>query len=66
MILTKGNPAEAIIEKAKDMQDDLVVLAAIRVNGINQLFLGSVSRKVVRHVPCLVLVLRRKLNNRRE
>jgi nucleotide-binding universal stress UspA family protein len=58
MVLTKGHAAEAIIEKANQIQADLIVVGSRGLTGIKRLFLGSVSRKVVRHAPCSVLVVR--------
>lgn len=54
-LLFTGNPAAAIIETAQDA--DLVVLGARGDGGFRSLLLGSVSRQVVHHASCPVVVV---------
>ena len=54
--VAQGNPAAVIEQEAKDM--DLVVVTSHGRKGISRFLLGSVSRAVVHHVTCPILVLR--------
>jgi nucleotide-binding universal stress UspA family protein len=56
--LVEGHPAEEIIRAAQRTHADLVILGSRGVTGLKGAFLGSVSRKVARHAPCSVLVVR--------
>lgn len=51
------DPAGAILERAREYDADLVVLATHGRRGLRRLFLGSVAGKVVRHIDRPVLVL---------
>ena len=53
-----GDPADVIIEAAKERGADLVVVGTRGLNAAERLLLGSVSTKVVHHAPCDVLVVR--------
>ena len=54
---TVGEPADALLEKAQELESDLIVIG--RRNGAAvPVPIGSVSSKVVRHAPCDVLVVR--------
>lgn len=57
-VLSKGYPADVIIKEAKHIQADLIIIGSRGLRGINRFLLGSVSRKVVRHAPCSVLVVK--------
>lgn len=57
-VLGKGYPADVIITEAKSIQADLIIIGSKGLQGIQRFLLGSVSRKVVRHAPCSVLVVR--------
>ena len=54
-----GPPVGKIIEYANENAIDLVLLAAHGRTGLAQLRIGSVAEKLVRNLPCSVLVLRR-------
>jgi nucleotide-binding universal stress UspA family protein len=56
--LRMGDPAEAIIQAAEELQPDLVVLGSHGLMGIKQFLLGSVSDRVRKHVRCSVLIVR--------
>lgn len=56
--LVEGHPAEEIIRAAQRTHADLVILGSRGMTGLKGAFLGSVSRKVARHAPCSVLVVR--------
>ena len=55
--LAHGVVYEEIIEAAKKLKTDLIVLAAHRSN-VEAFLLGSNAAKVVRHVNCSVVVVR--------
>jgi nucleotide-binding universal stress UspA family protein len=57
-VLVEGRPAEEIIRAAARTHADLVILGSRGMTGLKGAFLGSVSRKVARHAPCSVLVVR--------
>lgn len=57
-VLVEGHPAEEIIQAAARTHADLVILGSRGMTGLKGAFLGSVSRKVARHAPCSVLVVR--------
>jgi nucleotide-binding universal stress UspA family protein len=52
-----GDPAEQLVETARELDVDLVVVGRRR-SSLQRLVLGSVSAKVVRRAPCDVLVVR--------
>lgn len=57
-VLVEGHPAEEIIQAAQRTHADLVILGSRGMTGLKGAFLGSVSRKVARHAPCSVLVVK--------
>jgi nucleotide-binding universal stress UspA family protein len=59
-VLVEGRPAEEIIRAAERTHADLVILGSRGMARLKGAFLGSVSRRVARHAPCSVLVVRRK------
>jgi nucleotide-binding universal stress UspA family protein len=54
-----ASPAVAIVEYARTIQADVIVLGTRGRSGVQRLLLGSVAEHVVRHAPCPVLVVRR-------
>jgi len=54
----EGHPAEAIINVARVRSCDLIVIGSRGQGKFQELFLGSVSDKVVRRAPCPVLIVR--------
>jgi nucleotide-binding universal stress UspA family protein len=54
---TGGEPAEALLEKARELEADLIVIGR-RNGGALPAPIGSVSSTVVRNAPCDVLVVR--------
>lgn len=57
-VVLPGRPATAIVDRARAMQADLVVLGARGHGSIASMVLGSVSAEVVDHSPAPVLVAR--------
>lgn len=55
-VVLKGNPAEMIVEYAKNRDVDLIVIGSKGYSNFKQLVLGSVSHNVVQHAHCPVLV----------
>jgi nucleotide-binding universal stress UspA family protein len=54
----EGEPAEVIIDIAKQVQADLIVVGSRGLTGIKRYLLGSVSSKVSEHAPCNVMIVR--------
>lgn len=54
----EGRAADAITDYAERSDADLIVIATHGLTGINRLFLGSVSERVVRMANCPVLTLK--------
>lgn len=53
-----GEPADRLLEAARELDADLLVVGRRDRNALRRLVLGSVSAKVVRRAPCDVLVVR--------
>jgi nucleotide-binding universal stress UspA family protein len=53
-----GDPADVIVEEAKELGADLVLVGTHGKNVAKRLVLGSFSTKVVHDAPCDVLVVR--------
>ena len=54
----EGEPADVIIEAAKNQKADLIVVGTHGRGATKRLVLGSVSSKLVHDAPCDVLVVR--------
>ncbi len=54
----RGRPATAIIERAREMRADLIVVGSRGHGTIDTMVLGSVSAEVIDHTPAPVLVVR--------
>jgi len=57
LIVAEGNPPEQILKQAKKNRIDLIVIPS-HDSEVEQIFLGSVAAKVVRHSRCSVLVVK--------
>jgi nucleotide-binding universal stress UspA family protein len=57
-LIRLGRPAQEIVEVAKSLGVDLIVLATHGHTGLKHVFLGSVAESVVRYAPCPVLTVR--------
>jgi len=53
-----GSPAREIIETAKDLPADLIVISTHGRTGLKHVLLGSVAEHVVQRAPCPVFVVR--------
>jgi len=58
--MVPADPRGAIIDEAKRMSADLVVVGSHGRSGLTKLLLGSVATHVVTHSPCSVLVVKHK------
>lgn len=56
-LLVRGDPADVILALARQHQVDLIVMGRHGQRSLKYLFLGSVSRYVLNHAPCPVMVL---------
>jgi nucleotide-binding universal stress UspA family protein len=56
MEVRRGSPAEALIAAAREWRADLIVVGSENPSVLGNLFLGSVSGRVLSHAPCSVLV----------
>jgi len=54
----KGDVRDVILELAKEIDADLIVLGSHGRRGIGRLLMGSVAEAVVRYAPCSVQVVR--------
>ncbi|MGH8013616.1 MAG: universal stress protein [Candidatus Binataceae bacterium] len=52
-----SDTAAAVLEAAREINADLIVMKTHGRRGISHLFLGSVAEKVVREAPCAVITL---------
>jgi len=59
-IIRMGNPADEIVETAREFGADLIVMSTHGRAGLAHMLLGSTTEHVVRHAPCPVLVVREK------
>jgi nucleotide-binding universal stress UspA family protein len=59
--LAEGPAVDAIVQRAKTIRANVVVLGWRGHGAVRRLLAGSVSRGVVRHAPCPVLVVRRAM-----
>jgi nucleotide-binding universal stress UspA family protein len=57
-ITRQGMPAEKILETAKKMKIDLMVVGSHGRHGAKKFLLGSVSSKIVEYATCPVLVVK--------
>lgn len=53
-----GDPRHALVDEARRMNADLIVVGSRGRSGVAKILLGSVASHVVTHAPCSVLVVR--------
>ena len=58
LLVRVGTPHLAIIEAAKNLEIDLIILSTHGRTGLAHVLLGSTAEKVVRHATCPILVVR--------
>ena len=59
--MAMGNPADEIVQLARDEEASLIGLATHGRSGFSRLLMGSVAEVVVRRAPCPVLVYRQPI-----
>ncbi|WP_333649085.1 universal stress protein [Candidatus Binatus sp.] len=57
MVVTSGDPAERVLETARGLDADLIVMGTHGRKGLGHLVLGSVAERVVRESPIPVLTV---------
>jgi nucleotide-binding universal stress UspA family protein len=57
-VRVERSPADAIVEHAKAIHADVIVVGTHGRDGVSRLLMGSVAEHVVRYAPCPVLVVR--------
>jgi nucleotide-binding universal stress UspA family protein len=57
--VVKGKPASAIVDFATKIGADCIVIGSIGVSAIEEVFVGSVSKSVLKSAKCPVLLVRR-------
>ncbi len=56
--LTEGANAHAIVETAKKVNADLIVMGTRGLSGLKHVMLGSVAERTIRISPCPVLTVK--------
>jgi len=54
----EGDPADAILDVAEEINADLIVVGNKGMTGARRFLLGSVPNKVSHHAPCSVIIIR--------
>jgi nucleotide-binding universal stress UspA family protein len=57
-LIEVGPPAERIVDTAKRLQVDQIIIGSRGLSPLKELLLGSVSERVVRSAPCPVTIVR--------
>ncbi len=57
-VVRLGRAWQEVIEIAREMKSDLIILATHGYTGLKHVLLGSVAEKILRHAPCPVLSVR--------
>jgi universal stress protein A len=55
-----GDPYQKLMELARRIKPDLIVMSTHGRGGVAHLVIGSVAEKVIRHAPCPVFVIRQR------
>ena len=56
--LAKGRPFEQIVNMAKELRIDLIVMGTYGLRGADRILMGSVAERVIEYSPCPVLVVK--------
>jgi nucleotide-binding universal stress UspA family protein len=57
VVATEAKPARALLDVAREVGADLIVVGNVRMQGIGRV-LGSVGSDVLHHAPCSVLIVK--------
>ena len=58
--ITRGYPADAVLDRANRWEADLIVVGSHGYSGLKRFLLGSVSQNVSSHAKCSVEIVRAK------
>ena len=58
LLVESGDPREVIVEKAKELNAELIVMGTHGRRGLSRALMGSVAETVTRTAHCSVLVVR--------
>lgn len=58
LTILRGSPGPEIIKHANSVNVDLVILGSRGLNSLQEMVLGSVSHKVMKHVQCPALIVK--------
>jgi len=61
-----GRPATAIVDAARDLSVDLIIISTHGHTGLKHVVFGSTAENVVRHAPCPVMTIRAKRKRSRK
>jgi len=59
-MVREGSPSREIIEMARNLPADLIVISTHGRTGLKHVLLGSVAEHLVQHAPCPVFVVRER------
>ncbi len=59
-LVRTGSPVGEVVNAAKELKTDLIILSTHGRTGLKHVLLGGVAENVVRHAPCPVLVVRER------
>jgi nucleotide-binding universal stress UspA family protein len=62
-LLRIGNPYQEIVNAAKEIRADLIVIGSHGHAGLERFLVGSTAERVVQYAPCPVLVVKKKLDH---
>jgi nucleotide-binding universal stress UspA family protein len=57
-IVVRGDPADEILSRAKDLDVDMIVMGSRGLGRFSQVFMGSVSTKVCNHAFCTCITVK--------
>jgi nucleotide-binding universal stress UspA family protein len=58
ILIKNGTPAEVIVETSQELRCDLIVMGTHGQSSFADVFVGSTSKRVIKHSPIPVLVIR--------
>ena len=57
-LVREGYPATVIVDEAKSLPADLIVIGTHGLTGLKHMLLGSIAERVVQKAPCPVLTVK--------
>ncbi|MEW5948982.1 MAG: universal stress protein [Thermodesulfobacteriota bacterium] len=60
-IVREGEPYEVIVDLAREIKADIIIMGKYGRTGLTKLLMGSVTKRVIGHTPCAVLVVPRSV-----